>query len=275
MTITLTRGFTTLVLMVVACTVEAAEWQYSLGLHDMAVPDVSSHTFGIVGHADVSGVTSGGTELFGSFDLFVDHDKDKLDPDHIPIWWHTDLVANRKFWRGSRAMFMGWEVGSYSRMNTVSAIEREIHILPALVGGVDGEAFQASLMGGVGYHFLEFDDDAPRLRGYDRDSLRRTTSAGSLAADTAFRIGEAWEVFAHAEEWWDGTEWIQSRLLAGVHFTADRSSKGHDVTLVAELNSYNLDRFSTPGELPILAWDEDLTIRLNFSFILPRDRNPN
>ena len=111
-------------------------------------------------------------------------DTDHLDPDHIPVWWETDLGIDDKFWNGSREMFIGWVVGQETRMNTVSSIERQLHLLPAITGGFAGDSVQASLKGGIGYNFLEIDDDAPRLRGYDRTNLRQTTSAGALAADT-------------------------------------------------------------------------------------------
>ena len=87
MTRTLPRGFVALALTLVAGAGAAAEWEYSLGVHDMAVRDVDSHTYGIGGRAEVDTVTSAGRHMFGSVDLFVDHDKDDLDPDHIPMWW--------------------------------------------------------------------------------------------------------------------------------------------------------------------------------------------
>lgn len=269
MTRTLSRAFSALALMLAAGAGDAAQWQYSLGVHDMAVRDVDSHTYGIGGHAEVDGVTSAGRHLFGLFDVFLDHDQDDLDPDHIPVWWQTDLGIDGELWHGSRKMFIGWTAQQNTRMNTVSSIEREVHILPALAGGFDGDSFQASLKGGVGYVFLEIDDDAPRLRGYDRTTLRNTTSAGALAADTTFRIGESWEVFGHGEEWWDSDDWIQTQYIAGFRVATNRWAKGSQVIFSAEFNEYNLGGYSTPGLPPVLAWDDDLMLRLDFRFTRP------
>jgi hypothetical protein len=269
---TFLRGLAALALTLAAGAGEAAEWQYSLGAHDTAVPDVDSHTYGIGGHADVDGMTSAGRHLFGAFDVFLDHDEDHLDPDHIPVWWQTHLGMDGEFWKGSRKAFIGWTIDENTRMNTVSSIERQIHVLPAFAGGFDGDSFQASLKAGVGYLFLEIDDDAPRLRGYDRTNLRQTTSAGSLGADTTIRIGDSWEVFGHAEEWWDSDDWIQNQWIAGFRVATERWAKGSKVVFTAEANEYNLDSYSTPGLPPVLAWDDDLLFRLDFLFVRPRSR---
>ena len=251
---------------------EPAEWKYSLGVHDMAVPDVDSSTYGIGGHAEVDHMTAAGRHRFGSFDVYLDHDKDHLDPDHIPVWWETDLGIDGKFWNGSRKMFIGWAVNQETRMNTVSSIERQVHLLPAVAGGFAGDSVQASLKAGIGYDFLEVDDDAPRLRGYDRTNLRQTTSAGALAADTTIRIGASWQVFGHGEQWGDSDDWIQTQYVAGFRVATDRWAKGSQVSFSAEFNEYNLDRYSTPGLPAVLAWDDDLMFKLDFRFVRPTSR---
>jgi hypothetical protein len=251
---------------------EAADWTYSLGVHDMAVRDVDSTTWGIGGHAEVDQITAADRHRYASFDVYLDHDTDHLDPDHIPVWWETDLGIDGKFWNGSRDMFIGWAVRQDTRMNTVSSIERQVHLLPAVMGGFAGSSVQASLRAGIGYNFLEVDDDAPRLRGYDRTNLRQTTSAGALAADAAFQIGTSWQVFGHGEEWWDGDDWIQTQYVAGFRVAAERWGKGSQVSFSAERNEYNLDRYSTPGLPAVLGWDDDLMFKLDFRFVRPNPR---
>lgn len=269
---TVSVGLAALVLTLAAGAGEAAEWKYSLGVHDMAVRDVDSSTYGIGGHAEVDDVTAAGRHRFASFDVYVDHDKDDLDPDHIPVWWETDLGIDGEFWNGSRRMFIGWTISQETRMNTVSSIERQIHLLPAFAGGFAGNAVQASLKAGFGYNFLEIDDDAPRLRGYDRTNLRQSTSAAALAADTTIRLGASWQVFAHGEEWWDGGDWIQTQYVAGFHVATDRWGKGSQVSFSAEYNEYNLERYSTPGLPAVLGWDDDLLFKLDFRFVRPNPR---
>jgi len=250
----------------------AADWTYELGVHNMVVRDVSSSTYGLTGHAELDDVTPKDRHRFGSFDVYWDHDQDHLDPDHIPVWWQTDLGIDAKFFQGSRDMFVGWAVTQDTRMNTVSSIERQIHLLPAIEGGFAGDAVRATVKAGIGYNFIEIDDDAPRLRGYDRTNLRQTTSAGAVAGDVAFRIGSSWQVFGHGEEWRDSDDWIQTQFITGVRVAADRWGNGSQIAFSAEYNEYNLDRFSTPGLPTVLGWDDDVMYRLDFRFVRPSKR---
>jgi hypothetical protein len=137
------------------------------------------------------------------------------------------------------------------------------------VAGFAGDSVNASLKTGVGYNFLEIDDDAPRLRGYDRTNLRQTTAAGALAADIRARLGASWEVFGHGEEWRDSDDWIQTQYVAGFRVATDRWGKGSQVAFSVERNEYNLDRYSTPGLPAVLAWDDDLMFKLDFRFVRP------
>ena len=265
-------GLATLALTLASGTVEAAQWKYALGVHNMEVRDVASSTYGLSSHAEVDDLTAADRHRFAAFDVYLDHDEDHLDPDHIPVWWQTDLGIDAKFWEGSRKIFVGWAVTQDTRMNTVSSIERQIHLLPAVEAGFAGDSVRASLKTGVGYNFIEIDDDAPRLRGYDRTNLRQTTSAGAVAADAKFRIGSSWEVFGHGEEWRDSDDWIQTQFVTGFRVAADRWGKGSQVAFSVEYNEYNLDRFSTPGLPAVLGWDDDLMYKLDFRFVRPNPR---
>ena len=262
-------GVAGLVLTLASGAAEAASWTYQLGVHNMVVRDVDSTTWGLSGRAEVDDVTEAGRHRYAIFDVYLDHDEDHLDPDHIPVWWHTDLGIDAKFWQGSRKMFVGWAVTQDTRMNTVSSIERQIHLLPAIEAGFAGDSVRASVQTGIGYNFIEIDDDAPRLRGYDRTNLRQTTSAGALAADTTFRIGSSWEVFGHGEEWRDSDDWIQTQYIAGFRVAANRWGRGSQVAFSAEYNEYNLERWQLPGLPTVLGWDDDLMYKLDFRFVRP------
>jgi hypothetical protein len=272
LTRTSSLGVAALALTLAASRSEAAEWKYQLGVHNMVVRDVDSTTWGLSGRAEVDDVTEAGRHRFAIFDVYLDHDEDHLDPDHIPVWWQTDLGIDAKFFQGSRKMFVGWAVTQDTRMNTVSSIERQIHLLPAVEAGFAGDAVRASVKTGIGYNFLEIDDDAPRLRGYDRTNLRQTTSAGAFAADATFHVGSSWEVFGHGEEWRDSDDWIQTQFLTGFRVAADRWGKGSQVAFSVEYNEYNLDRYSTPGLPAVLGWDDDLLYKLDFRFVRPSSR---
>jgi len=278
-TSTLTRtaslGAVALACALASSTGEAAQWTYELGVHNMVVRDVDSTTWGLSGRAEVDDVTEAGRHRYGIFDVYLDHDEDHLDPDHIPVWWQTDLGIDAKFFQGSRKMFVGWAVTQDTRMNTVSSIERQIHLLPAIEAGFAGDAVRASVKTGIGYNFIEIDDDAPRLRGYDRTNLRQTTSAGAVAADTTFNIGSSWEVFGHGEEWRDSDDWIQTQFITGFRVAADRWGKGSQVAFSAEYNEYNLERWQLPGLPTVLGWDDDLMYKLDFRFVRPSARKSN
>src|SRR4051812_25728758 len=180
----------------------AADWRYSIGAHDFSVPDVSSHTYGLNGSVSVDTRTDNGAHLFGGLELFWDRDKDHLDADHIPVWWQLHLGADADFWRAG-AMRLGWTANVDTRINTVSSVERNITALPALVGGYDGQNFQAALEGGAGWYFLEIDDDAPRELGYDRSTLRHSTSAYAATAKARLKLGDVWSLSGLARGWWD------------------------------------------------------------------------
>jgi len=258
------RIFSSVVLALACASGKAADWHYSVGLHDFVVEEVDSHTYGITASVSASERTQAGKHFFGSFELAWDRDQDDLDPDHIPIRWLLHLGTDGVFWQPSSRVDVGWTADLNTRMNTVSSIERQIQALPALLATYKGDAVQASARAGVGYFFLEIDDDVPKQRGYVRDDLRNTTLAESLAADAAIGLGAGWKLAGQAQGWWDGNDWLQTEYRAELHLAVDRLAKRGELVLSAEVNEYNLAIYQSPGELPILPWDKDLLIKLIF-----------
>lgn len=96
-------------------------------------------------------------------------------------------------------MDLGWTADLNTRVNTVSFIERQIQALPALLATYKSEAVQASARAGVGYFFLEIDDDVSKERGYVRDDLRNTTFTESLGTDAAIGLAAAWKLVGRAQ----------------------------------------------------------------------------
>jgi len=244
-----------------------ADWRYAIGVHDFAVPDVDSHTYGLNGRVSVDKRTDSGRHFYGSFDLFWDHDKDHLDPDHVPVWWQLHLGAEGDFWRADRIR-LGWTANIDTRINTASGIERHITAYPALVGGYDGPTVQASLDAGAGWFFLEIDDDAPRLQGYDRSGLRNSTFAYAATGKLAFKLGEAWTFSGRARGWWDShgalQRHYQAALRADISNWMGGSSKQPALVLSADSYKYNLDVYNRLGLPPVLRWNDDLMIRFVF-----------
>ncbi|HEX3139283.1 MAG TPA: hypothetical protein VHQ87_04480 [Rhizobacter sp.] len=265
---TLARASAALFFALAASSGMAADWRYSLGIHDFSVPDVDSQTWGLNGSVSVDQRTDSGQHYFGSFELFWDHDKDHLDPDHIPIWWQLHLGSDGDFWRDDR-MRLGWTANIDTRMNTVSSIERQITALPAFVAGYDGPVFQASVEAGAGWFFLEIDDDAPRERGYDRTNLRNETFAYAATAKLAVKLGESWTLSGRARHWWDNDQTLETQYQAALRVDASSWMGGFSVkqpalVLSADYYKYNLDVYSDPNRPPVLSGNNDLMIRLAF-----------
>jgi hypothetical protein len=202
--------------------------------------------------------------VVGSLDLFYDHDHDHLDPDHIPIRWDVHLGTDKEFWQGSR-FHLGWTADVNTRMNTVSSIEREITALPAIVGWYEGDYFRTSLKTGAGWFFLEIDDDAPRLRGYDREGLRNSTLGYTAAVDATIKIGSCCKIYGLAQEWRDSHVWLQTQFEAAFLVDINSLTKGGEILLSADAYEYNLDPYQRPDlAVPVLGWNNDLLVRLSF-----------
>jgi hypothetical protein len=259
------RIFAGLVLAGFAAIGEAADWRYSVGIHDFGVRDVDSHTYGLNGSLSVDKQTAAGRHVFGTVQLFVDRDHDDLDPDHIPIWWQVHAGSDGELAAGTHT-HVGWTAEFDTRVNTVSSVERQIIAMPAIVAGYDANRFQASLKAGAGWFFLEIDDDVPKTRGYVRDDLRNSTLGYSAAADLTLKLGASWTAFGSAQEWWDSHEWLQTQLKVALRMAAGHShSHSSEFVLSADFNEYNLDVYARPDvPQPILPWDDEVMIRLSF-----------
>jgi hypothetical protein len=264
----LTLSLVSLLLLPSAGSAATVDWRYAMGLHDFIVPDVDSDTFGIEAAVAVDKRTDSGAHYFGSFDLFVDRDQDHLDSDHIPVWWMLHLGTDGRWLPLGTKGYVGWTADVNTRMNTVSSIERQIKALPAIVLGYDGDAVQASLKAGYGYFFQEIDDDAPKERGFTREGMRHTTGAESYAATASARLGGGWRISGSAQEWRDGSEWLETEYDAALHLDVSPwfKAKGSELVLSAEIHEYNLDPYphSAAGD-PVLGWNDDLMIRLSYS----------
>jgi hypothetical protein len=252
-------------LLAAAGAVEAADWRYSVGIHDYNVPDVDSHTYGIDATVSMDERTESGRHAFASLDLFIDHDQDDLDPDHIPIWWQIHAGTDGDLWRAEHT-YVRWTANVDTRMNTVSSIERRITALPAIVVGTDGDTVQASLRAGAGWFFQEIDDDVPKTRGYDRDDFRYSDLGYLAAADLSIKLGQSWSVSGGARQWWNSHEWLLTDYEVAL-----RMEVGHEHSqisgfkLSADFQEYNLDIYARPDVAqPILPWDNDVLIRLSF-----------
>lgn len=252
---------------VVSFSTSALDWRIAFGGHDFIVEQESSHTFGADVNFSLAHLTESNILLSGNIDVFVDHDKDKLDPDHIPIWFMSNYMAKGELVSLSRNSTLMWEVELDGKRNTVSSVEKQVKLFPAISYEYNTEAFSAAVKGAAGYYFLEIDDDVPRLRGYDREDFQNKTGAYSFAANTRIALGKAIDLSLSAQHWNDGDAWLENKY--GVTLTYNSNSWVEDSHLVmsVEHTEYNLDPYAKvsvddPDYLAILPWSNDTLVRV-------------
>ena len=61
-------------------------------------------------------------------------------------------------------MNLQWQVTLDGKRNTVSSVEKQSKLFPAIVARFDNQKFYAGLTLGGGHYMLEIDDDVPRER---------------------------------------------------------------------------------------------------------------
>lgn len=246
---------------------EALDWRIAFGAHDTFVEQVDSHTFGAGASFSLSHVTESNILLTGALDIFIDHDKDKLDPDHIPVWFSSDYMAKGELFELSPNSAFHWEVELSGRRNTVSSVEKQMKLFPSIGYEYRSKAFDAGLKAGGGYYFLEIDDDVPRMRGYDRGDFQNKTGAYTLAGDTRIALGTSFDLSAKAQHWNDGSEWLENRYSVALSYDSNSWVEDSVFIMSVEHTEYNLDPYAKvslddPDYLPILPWDNDTLVRV-------------
>ncbi|MCG9728704.1 hypothetical protein L1D44_02385 [Shewanella sp. Isolate13] len=250
-----------------AINAQAADWRIALGIHDTIVDQADSHTFGA--HAGFYMAHKAQSDLLwqGEIDIFIDHDTDKLDPDHIPIWFQSAFSVDGNLYRFSEVMNLQWQVTLEGKRNTVSSIEKQAKLFPGIVARYDNERVYAGFELAAGYYMLEIDDDVPRERGYDREDFQNKTGAYSVALDTRLPLGNTFDLYAKAQTWNDGSDWLENKVSGVLSYHSDSLVEDSEVKLSVEHSEYNLDPYdnrdkSSPDYLPILPWDRDTLVRV-------------
>jgi len=246
------------------------EIQYKVGFHDMDVPEANSHTSGVNLSASLSGTLFSGTHIVLEGDMFLDFDHDHLDPHHTPLWLqlHFGLTGPIAQSTTPDLWYFSWVGDVNSRSNTVSCIERDLKIIPgvALGGKLGILAVEARL--GYGYYALTIDDDVPRERGYDRDDLINRTWALAPSLEATLSLTPHFKVLGRAQEWHDGSTWLETKYHAGLDWDLSRFIPHADLEFSVEVTEYNISMYhptgSPPGYLPILPWNDDRLIMFTF-----------
>jgi hypothetical protein len=175
---------------------EPIQWQYAVGVHDMFVPDVSSGTAGVFGGVYLQHLTKQDILLTGELEVLLDHDKDHLDSDHVPVWFKTAFLAKGNLLQPAKPLALNWVVDWVGKRNTVSSVEKQLKIFPGLEAEYKQQQWSAAAKLGAGYYYLEIDDDAPKPRGRSGFGVagvrQRAAVAGwlDLARKPAERAGQ-------------------------------------------------------------------------------------
>lgn len=249
---------------------EQTQWHYSLGSHDFVVED--SHTLGVNASLLLEHKTQSDILLTAALDAYIDVDVDKLDPDHIPVWFKSAYAASGELYRVNPAFSFGWQFDLQGKRNTVSSVEKQAKVFPGLTANFDGQALQAQLKAGAGYYYLEIDDDVPRTRGYDRGDFGNGTFAYTFMGSVGANVTPKLHMQVAAQTWQDEDQWLENQYRFELSYQTDFWRPNSVLMLSAEYTQYNLDHYAkvdvnSAEYLPILPWDSDTLVRL--SLVVP------
>ena len=244
------------------------DWYITYGIHDFQVE--SSDTFG--GNVAVSFdyLSDSGIIARGNADIYVDIDKDKLDPDHIPVWFKSAYYIRGNLLKPTENWALDWQVDLRGKRNTVSSVEKQIKFYPSLNLAYSRPAFGGNLQAGVGYFFLEIDDDVPKSRGFVRGQFGNDATAWTTDVSGYLMLAPGWKLDAGYEYWADGSETLETKYRASLSVDTSHWVEHSLVVLSMEHSQYNLDHYNIlpkddPDYLAILPWDRDTLFRLSMT----------
>jgi len=264
-------------LCLISLSVNALEKGITLGISDYIVTDINpnpiydgttSHSLGISAgaffkHTFVEDITVG-----GSADVFLEHDNDHLDSDHIPLMHKIQLYSFGPIHKTDKDL--RWLVDIRDKENTVSGIEREIKTFFGVGINSDSEKSHIAFNIYAGFFFLEFDDDAPKeYAGYGRIDLDDGAPAASTMIEGSIKLSDRFTFSGSATNWSvieGDAEWLENEFMAEVNYASSDWIK-HSIVHFSVLHThYNLAiHYRENLGKPILPWDKDVLVRLYVS----------
>lgn len=246
----------------------AKNWKMRAGLTAFQVKD--SVTFGIGFGVKGTYTTAGGTLLELKTSVIADDDRDKLDSDHIPIWFKSEFKARKQLVAFSPSVSLQTTLDVDHKMNTVSSIEQSASLIPGVRIGWLTKHVELYARIGAGGYYLEIDDDLPEeYSDYGREDLGNGAFAISQEYKALFRLNDALSFSCRYRNYRD-TDWELLETWKKIEFTYVLDA-GKKFLLDVEKTHYNLDQFSrSEGDngLAILPFDEDVFYQafLEFDF---------
>jgi hypothetical protein len=250
-------------------------FEVSVGVHDFIVSDIeddkgiedvksgTSHTFGTNLTLSYNYTTESNINFYANLNIYADViDIDKLDPDHIPVWFDYLIDIKGPIYNINQNNTINWLVNFDNKQNTVSSVEREIRQHLGIGWNYNYLNFKLALNAYVGFYYIEIDDDIPLDRGYNRIELDDGEESKCfelkfyyefLDVSTYFKIKQ-YSTTAGFEELETDYEFLAT--YKNISFLND----GGSLNLKIKYNKYNFDRFNI-HELDVLPWDNDMLIK--------------
>jgi hypothetical protein len=265
--------------LLLSSSVSALEWGMSAGMHDFVVQDIvndtaadgisagDSHTLGVNVGVYLNHTNDYGVNFLAKGEAFLDHDKDELDPDHIPVWFKFLIGANGPMITMNENHSFKWYVEMDNRQNTVSCIEREIRQNYGVGYEFKSGGFKFDINGYLGFYYIELDDDTPVARGYTRMQTDDGEAANMLEIAMRYEFDKHWVIDARVKDYNTNAGYtkLETDYIALVSYKSDWWGEGTSLNLNIEYNKYDFSRFTldnpaTEGR-PIVPFDNDMLVQ--------------
>lgn len=272
------RKFVYIVLAwMIGVSVYAFDFRANFGVHDFIVPNIkndtphdgiyagTSHTLGLNTGLSVEHHISK-VNIFAKIDVFLDHDKDKLDPDHIPVWFDSLVDIDGLMYQLNSQNSLQWFLLMDNKQNTVSSVERQVrqHVGIGYNYRNGGFSFEGNLY--AGFYFLELDDDTPVNRGYVR-GRKLDMGEASHMFDIQFNYDMTPKLYMGAQAKMyranTGSDELENDLEFKMRYkTSAILVDGATMNLHIRYCKYNLDNFYDPdvGRAP-LPFESEILVR--------------
>jgi hypothetical protein len=263
--------------MLATTAVQSVEFEASFGMHDFVVSNIAddcsqdlidsgtSHTLGLNTAIWVRHTTSSNIHFTGKAEVLFDYDQDELDPDHIPVWFDFLLDIDGPIYSINKSNSFLWYILMENRQNTVSSVERTVKQHVGIGYRFGNETFYAALNGYLGFYYIEFDDDVPVSRGYDRQQTDDGEASTVFEFETGVNFTNDLSLSLYAKRYVanTGSEKLEDDiggLLTWKHI--DFLADGASLNLKVKYVKYDLDRFYDKNVgIPILPFDNDTLVQ--------------
>jgi hypothetical protein len=271
---------------VLSSVASAVEFEASVGVHDFVVSDIkndvvkdgirsgTSNTFGLNTALYIKHKTKNNIVFLAKAEAFLDHDKDHLDPDHIPVWFDFLLDIKGPLYRVDAQNTFKWYILMDNRQNTVSCVEREVRQHIGVGYEYKRAGFTFDLNAYAGFYYIELDDDTPIARGYTRQDTDDGEAASALSLELKYQFTKAFSMYGKVKRYSanTGMEKLEDNAEILLQYKDEKGNlfvKGTTLNFKVKYVKYDFDRFYRQSiGVPILPFDNDMLIQAYYTFPL-------